>query len=96
MKNITIAVLTVLVLVPAVGLSVERTPQFARAGGNSDGGYSESQTDYKKRMHDRDQDKQRAGYYDGTYHHQSSEFKQGKYQFVESGKKAHSKKRRHR
>jgi hypothetical protein len=75
-------------------MSFESMKKYTKIEKDKTGGYSEHQKDYKARMRNRDRGERKGGYYESGYHNKSPEFKQGEYQFVRSGKKPHSKKKK--
>ena len=93
MKKIIMMFIAALFLIPSVGMSFESVKKHTEIEKDKAGGYSETQKDYKKKMHKRDQKKKRAGYYNHKYHNQSPEFKQGDNQFIKSGSEVNSKKK---
>lgn len=94
MKIFFVIAVCIFFLAPTVGMSFQNLKTHTKMGKDKQGGYTETQKDYKSRMNKRDQEKQKGGYYQGEYHNKSPEFQQKKYQFVESGNKKSSKKKK--
>jgi len=99
MKKLITLVLVAMFAVPSVALSFDSfKTRTGKIGKDKEGGYSDTQRNYKKRRAAQSSETRKGGYHGGEYHNKSSEFKQGEWQFVKSadgkGKKVPKKKKK--
>lgn len=93
MKKLILFLIGLALAAPSTCFAIQKFERTQEIKMDESGGYAESQRDHHAKRSKQLKQKSSPGYYDGSYHNKSSNFKPGEWQFVGSSNKATSKKK---
>lgn len=94
MKKIILILVALIFAFPSIGLSIQEFKRTGKIDMDEHGGYADQQRDHHSRRSKQIKAKSGSGYYDGSFHSKTDNFKPGEWQFVGAGQETKKQKKK--